>query len=64
MNLYGYQLLSEQYIILPAATASIITLIVVSLSTPKDPKSKYERFYTKDASLAKALEEVKKSEEQ
>ncbi len=61
-NLHGYQLLNEQYIILPAAIASILVLIIVSLSTPADPESKYERFYTKEASLAKALEEVKKSE--
>ena len=61
-NLYGHQLLNEQYIILPAAIASILVLIIVSLSTAADPKSKYERFYTKEASLAKAIEEVKKSE--
>ncbi len=61
-NLYGTQLLNEQYIILPAATASILVLIIVSLSTPRDPKTKYERFYTKDASLAKAMKEVKSSD--
>jgi len=52
----GYQLLSEQYIILPAASASILVLIVVSLLTPHDPQSKWGRFYTKDASLEKAIE--------
>ncbi len=62
-SLYGYQLLNEQYIILPAAIASILALIIVSLSTEPDPKSKYQRFYTKEASLAKAIEEVKNPEE-
>jgi solute:Na+ symporter, SSS family len=52
----GYQLLSEQYIILPAASASIFVLVVVSLLTPHDPESKWGRFYTKDASLEKAIE--------
>ena len=55
-NLYGYQLLSEQYIILPAASLSILVLIVVSLLTPRDPESKWGRFYTKEASLEKAIE--------
>ncbi len=61
-SFYGTQLLNEQYIILPAATASIIALIVVSLSTKPDPKSKWERFYTKDDSLADAMEKVKGEE--
>ena len=56
---YGTQLLSEQYIILPAASASIVTLIIVSLATRRDPESKWGRFYTEDTSLAKAMEEVK-----
>lgn len=55
----GAQLLNEQYIILPAASASILVLIVVSLLTKPDPESKWGRFYTKDTSLAKAMEEVK-----
>ncbi len=62
-SFYGTQLLNEQYIILPAATASILTLIIVSLATKRDPESKWGRFYTKDTSLAKAMEEVKKDEE-
>ena len=57
--LYGTQLLSEQYIILPAASASILALVIVSLATRRDPESKWGRFYTKDTSLAKAMEEVK-----
>lgn len=56
MALYGYQLLSEQYIILPAASASILVLIIVSLLTPRDPQSKWARFYTKETSLEKAIE--------
>ena len=54
----GYQLLNEQFIILPAASASILVLIVVSLLTPHDPQSKWGRFYTRDTSLEKAIEEV------
>ncbi len=57
-NLYGYQLLNEQYIILPAASASILVLVIVSLLTPPDPQSKWGRFYTKEASLEKAIKEV------
>ncbi len=58
-SLYGTQLLNEQYIILPAASASILVLIIVSLATRPDPESKWGRFYTKETSLAKAMEEVK-----
>ncbi len=57
MNIYGHQLLNEQYIILPAASASIAVLIIVSLLTPHDPETKWGRFYTKDASLEKAIEQ-------
>ncbi len=56
-NLYGTQLLNEQYIILPAASASILTLIIVSLATKPDPESKWGRFYTKETSLAKAMDD-------
>ena len=55
-NLYGYQLLSEQYIILPAASSSILVLVLVSLLTPPDPEKKWGRFYTKNASLEEAIE--------
>ncbi len=55
LNIYGHQLLNEQYIILPAASASILVLIIVSLLTPHDPETKWGRFYTKDASLEKAI---------
>lgn len=55
MNLVGHQLLSEQYIILPAASLSILVLVVVSLLTPHDPEKKWGRFYTKEASLANAI---------
>ncbi len=60
-SLYGTQLLNEQYIILPAASASIITLIVVSLATKPDPESKWGRFYTKETSLAKAMDDYQSS---
>lgn len=49
MNLNEVQLLNEQYIILPAAALSITVLVVVSLLTPPDPKSKWGRFYEKGA---------------
>ncbi len=51
------QLLSEQYIILPAASMSIFVLIVVSLLTPPSPPEKWSRFYTKDTSLDEAIKE-------
>ncbi len=60
MHYQGAQLLSEQYIILPAASLSIFVLIAVSLATKPDGKEKWGRFYTKEASLSKAMEEVKK----
>lgn len=52
-------ILSEEYIVLPAAGASILTLIVVSLLTPPSPREKWERFYTKEASLEEAIQEQK-----
>ncbi len=51
------QLLSEQYIILPAASLSILALVVVSYLTPPSPPEKWKRFYTKEASLEKAIKE-------
>ncbi len=60
MHHQGTQLLNEQYIILPAASLSIFVLIAVSLATKPDGKEKWGRFYTKEASLSKAMEEVKK----
>ena len=59
MHFQGVQLLNEQYIILPAASLSILVLIVVSLLTRPDGEDKWGRFYTKETSLAKAMEEVK-----
>ena len=53
----GSPLLDEQYIILPAASASILVLILVSLATPPDPKEKWKEFITKDASLTDAMKE-------
>jgi solute:Na+ symporter, SSS family len=51
------QLLSEQYIIIPAASASILVLLLVSLATPPSPPEKWKRFYTKDISLEEAIKE-------
>jgi len=51
------QFLSEQYIILPAASASILALIIVSKLTPPSPPEKWKRFYTKDTSLEDAIKE-------
>ncbi len=47
LSIGGSQILplSEEYIIIPAALASITTLIVVSLATPKPPIEKWEPFY-------------------
>ena len=61
-NFYGTQLLDEQYIILPAATASILALIIVSLATKPDPEAKWGRFYSKETSLAEAMEKVKEQD--
>ncbi|MEF8810537.1 MAG: hypothetical protein V5A47_06420 [Bacteroidales bacterium] len=60
----GNPLLSEEYIILPAAICSIVVLIVVSLSKPPDPKEKWEQFYERDSSLEKALGETDRSGEE
>ncbi|MCF8336119.1 MAG: sodium:solute symporter family protein [Bacteroidales bacterium] len=57
----GEPLITEEYIILPAATCSILVLIIVSLSTPPDPKEKWEKFYATDVSLKEALEETKEN---
>ncbi len=61
-NFYGTMLLDEQYIVLPAASASILVLIIVSLATKPDPESKWGRFYTKETSLAEAMDKVKQEE--
>jgi len=61
-SLYGTQLLNEQYIVLPAASASILVLIIVSLATKPDPESKWGRFYTKETSLAEAMDKVKQED--
>jgi solute:Na+ symporter, SSS family len=59
MNHYtGSPFLDEQYIILPAITASVLVLVIVSLATPPDPKEKYAAFMTSDRSLAGAMKEV------
>ena len=60
----GNPLMSEEYIILPAAVCSIVVLIAVSLSTPPDPRKKWEQFYEKDTSLEKALGETDRSGEE
>lgn len=49
--------MSTEYIVLPAAGASVLALIVVSLMTEPDPKEKWEKFYEKDVSLSEAIQE-------
>jgi solute:Na+ symporter, SSS family len=51
--------IATSYIVIPAAGASLLVLIVVSLLTPPDPKEKWEKFYAKPVSLAEAIEEQK-----
>ncbi len=51
--------ISTSYIVIPAAGASISVLIVVSLLTKPDPDHKWNKFYTKEASLAEAIREQK-----
>jgi SSS family solute:Na+ symporter/sodium/proline symporter len=50
-------LIATDYIVLPAAGASVLALIVVSLATPPDPKEKWEKFYAKPVSLEEAIKE-------
>jgi solute:Na+ symporter, SSS family len=54
-------LISTSYIVIPAAGASVIVLILVSLFTKPDPEQKWARFYIKDASLAEAIREQKET---
>lgn len=48
LNSTGEPLMPFDYIVLPAAGASILALIVVSLLTNPDPPAKWEKFYQKD----------------
>ncbi|MFW6347505.1 MAG: sodium:solute symporter family protein [Cyclonatronaceae bacterium] len=52
-------LLDEAYLVLPAAGASLLALIVVSLLTAPDPEHKWGPFYTKEGRLADAIAEEK-----
>ncbi|TVR72568.1 MAG: sodium:solute symporter family protein [Marinilabiliales bacterium] len=52
--------ISTSYIVIPAASASIAVLIIVSLLTRPDPEHKWQKFYTREASLAEAIREQKK----
>ena len=51
--------ISTSYIVIPAAGASVSVLIIVSLLSKPDPDHKWEKFYTKKASLAEAIREQK-----
>ncbi len=51
--------ISTSYIVIPAAGASVSVLIIVSLLSRPDPDHKWEKFYTKKASLADAIQEQK-----
>jgi len=42
----GHPFLDTDYIIIPAASASILALIVVSLLTPRPPREQWEPFYS------------------
>jgi len=53
-------IISTSYIVIPAAGASVLVLIVVSLLTPPDPAEKWQKFVAKPVSLAEAIEEQKK----
>jgi len=46
------------YIVLPAAGASILALVTVSLFTKPDPIEKWERFYERDSDLSDAIKEI------
>ena len=53
--------ITTDYIVLPAAGASVFVLIAVSLLTKPDPKEKWEKFYAKPVSLEEAIKEQSKS---
>ncbi len=48
----GHPLLETDYIVIPAASASILTLIVVSLLTPKPARDKWAPFYEAEEALS------------
>jgi SSS family solute:Na+ symporter/sodium/proline symporter len=50
-------IMDTSFIVIPAASASILALIIVSLLTPPDPKEKWEKFYAKPVSLQEAIKE-------
>ncbi len=50
-------LLNEEYIIIPAASASVLMLIFVSLITSPSPESKWKRFYAAEKSLEEIIKE-------
>jgi len=52
--------ISTDYIVIPAASASLAALIVVSLLTRPDPDHKWKKFYTTETSLESAIREQKK----
>ncbi len=52
--------ISTSYIVIPAASASVTVLIVVSLLTGPDPDHKWKKFYTTRTSLEEAIKEQKK----
>ncbi|MEX2573812.1 MAG: sodium:solute symporter family protein [Balneolaceae bacterium] len=54
--------IATSHIVLPAAGASVLALVTVSLLTTPDPKEKWERFYEKKGDLADAIEEYKQSD--
>lgn len=58
-NVLAVPLLNEAYIVLPAAGASVLALIIVSLFTPPDPVEKWEPFYTDNGDIKDAIDEFK-----
>lgn len=59
-NVLAEPLLNEAYIVLPAAGASILALVVVSLATRPDSSEKWEPFYTDKGDIKDAIDEFKK----
>lgn len=56
-DVFGDPIIPTTHIVLPAAGASIIVLIVVSLLTQPEPKEKWGKFYDDQATLQDAIEE-------
>ncbi len=56
-NVLTTPLLNEAYIVLPAAGASVLALVIVSLLTKPDDPSRWKPFYTESGTIEDAVKE-------